>query len=123
MATHIGVGIAGDVRVTLTAEIDFAEGMPTALRSDAEDRVALVLRREAQRMAEISYVDALDAMAEPVERERIRNADPNRSYVVVSAGTRDGVANGKIKLEDAVQVLRGSIEAHGQTLSEKGGAA
>lgn len=116
-----GTGGSDDtVDVLLTAEINFPESLPQTLRAEAEDRIASLLRREAQRISEIAFVDAQDALAEPAERERIRSADPNRSHVIVQAGTREAVQSGKVDVADAVQVVRGEVEAHGQTLRERG---
>jgi hypothetical protein len=119
MPKLVAYGTAGDdaeFEVKLTAEIPSV----VALRSDAAMRATMVLQREAQRLAEIAFVDYRDAAAEPAEMERIRNAPKDRSSVIVQAGTREKVESGEFKLEDVVQVVRGSVEAHGQTLTARG---
>jgi hypothetical protein len=80
-------------------------GTVVALSEDAASRIAGVLRREAQRIAEIAAVDARDQAAAPAEAKRVRAADPNRSRIIVAAGTKD---------PEAVIVERGSVEVAGR---------
>lgn len=98
-ATVLGVG------VTMTVEIvgdPYAIGEP---REEAIGRIAAVMRREAQRFAEIAGVDVRDQVIDVEEAVRIRNAPANRSQIIAGVGSKD---------RDSVVITRGSVEVSGE---------
>jgi hypothetical protein len=109
-------GTVNGITATLTVEIDtetssVKTGLPTSLDDSAIGRIQTVMRREAQRFAEIAAVNVADQAAERTERIRIANLPKNRPSIIVGAGT---------KSPDAVFVERGSFKVGTKTVKAAG---
>jgi hypothetical protein len=70
--------------VKLTATLSGEE-----LTSDALSRIYGVLHREAERFAQIAYVDQQDQKVAIEEAQRIAKAPKDRPRIIVGAGTKD----------------------------------
>jgi hypothetical protein len=82
------------------------------LTDAAIDAVHRVLRREAERIAQIAAVDERDSVVAKHDAEFIRSLPKDRPHIIVSPGTKD---------PNFVQVVRGTWEVgsgkHKRTLS------
>ncbi len=94
----------GENSVSIELKVD----VPGMLTEDAATRIQSLLRREANRIAEVAAVDQRDQKRAPIEAARVAKAPKDRPVIVLGAGTKD---------PGAVQVLRGSYIIDGKKVS------